>query len=204
MHRIVLASSSPRRRMLLGKITDSFEVVSSDVDERSIEEEIMKSCSSLSRPAAADKLCRALARCKAFDVYEKLGRPANTVVIGADTSVALSDEILGKPSDRNDAVRMLRKESLEPQKVVTGVCIIADGKEEVFSEFSSVYFKPLDDAQEARIQMYCDSDEPYDKAGAYGIQDGADALVAGFEGSYDNIVGFPSETMKIKLEKYLK
>ena len=204
---VILASASPRRRELLAEIYPDFRVVTAEVDERAIEKRITceyKRATMLEgdMPGLARVLCCRLARAKAEAVYNKLGKPADTLLIGADTAVAVSDEILGKPIDRNDAVRMLRKESKMPQQVISGVCLIKDGRARVFSEISRVYFKPLDEAQEARIQSYCDTNEPYDKAGAYGIQAGADSLIAHYDGSYSNIVGFPVEKVKEELEKF--
>ena len=151
-----------------------------------------------------------------------------TMVFGpADTVVALENEIMGKPEDREDAVRMLRAQSKEPQQVMTGVslvaktrfsacgcccqkdgcaktdaCIEQDVLVRTFAEKTLVYFHPLDEAQEARIQAYCDTEEPYDKAGAYGIQQHGDVLVERFEGDYDNIVGFPVERIRQEIEEY--
>ena len=130
--------------------------------------------------------------------------------------MALENEILGKPRDREDAVRMLRAQSMEPQRVITGVTLILRNTDDAscgcaakeppdveistkirtFTEETLVYFKPLDEAQEERIQQYCDTDEPYDKAGAYGIQLNGSSLVDHFEGDYDNIVGFPTERVR--------
>ena len=200
--RIVLASASPRRKLLIKKLFDEFEIITADVDERAIEEPLKLRFADAPQQDAASWISMELAMAKAKAVYEKIGKPENTVVIGADTSVALSDEILGKPKDRDDAVRMLRKESLEPQYVVTGVAFVAAWGERKFVALSRVVFNELDDAQEARIQAYCDLDEPYDKAGAYGLQDHADTLVKCFEGSFDNIVGLPTEKLKDEYEAF--
>ena len=217
--RIILASTSPRRRELIKKISDDYECAASSVDEQAVEEQVVERGGYNSEPELAALTVRALSRAKAFDVFEKIGRPEDALVIGADTVVCLHNEILGKPKDREDAVRMLRAQSLEPQQVITGVTLIyncsrrpdsgcgkaccadccnaADGTlVRTFTEESFVYFKPLDAEQEARIQAYCDTKEPYDKAGGYGIQLGGIALVDRYEGDLENIIGFPVNRIK--------
>jgi septum formation protein len=170
---------------------------------------------------------RALSRAKAFDVFDRMERPKDALIIGADTVVCLQNEILGKPKDRDDAVRMLRAQSVEPQRVITGVTLIyncgkkaslscekaccagccnaAAGGTQVrtFTEESLVYFNPLDEAQEARIQAYCDTNEPYDKAGGYGIQLGGIALVDRYEGDVENIIGFPVNRIKQEIAELI-
>ena len=234
---IVLASTSPRRRELIKRITEQFTAVAADVDEKAIEERREAERGKLTEAQLAEKTVRALSKAKALAVFDALGQPENTVVIGADTVVALENEILGKPKDRDDAVRMLRAQSLEPQQVMTGVTLVfrghfnkgnccyekrvckalEDAREHMdkteaaqdlfvrtFVEKTLVYFHPLDEAQEARIQAYCDTEEPYDKAGAYGIQQNGDVLVERYEGDYDNIVGFPVARIRSELEDLLQ
>ena len=201
--KIILASTSPRRRELIKKITEDFEAYAADVDEAAIEREIEAQRSGESETRIAEKTVRALSRAKAFKVFEDLGKPADTLIIGADTVVALESEILGKPKDREDAVRMLRAQSREPQQVMTGVTFIYNDMVRTFVEKSLVYFHALDEAQEARIQAYCDTPEPYDKAGAYGIQMNGGVLVDRYEGDYDNIVGFPTGRIKKELSLFL-
>lgn len=250
--RIILASTSPRRRELIKRITTDFECVPSLVDEQAVEERVEKGGVYVSEAGLAALMVRALSREKARDVFDRLEDKENVLVIGADTVVCLENEILGKPKDRADAVRMLRAQSREPQRVITGVSFIycgslsadrccasgnnccADGKcagrafgndadsvidglagccpdgqgkegtiIRTFTEETLVYFHPLDEAQEARIQAYCDTEEPYDKAGAYGIQLGGNALVERYEGDFDNIVGFPVKRIKEELQELL-
>ncbi len=200
--RIVLASESPRRKLLMKQVCDDYEIVTADIDEYAIEKNIMKNYFGSNMQEAAKELCMVLAHAKAIAVFNKLGRPADTIVLGADTVVALPDEILGKPLNKADAIRMLRKESLTPQHVITGVSFIKQGSEKRFCVESKVVFKVLDAEQERRIQLYCDSDEPYDKAGAYGLQDNAASLVDYYEGDFTNIVGFPVDRVKEELEKF--
>lgn len=250
--RIILASTSPRRRELIKKITTDFECVPSRVDEQAVEERVEKGGGYASEAELAALMVRALSREKALDVFDRLEDKENALVIGADTVVCLENEILGKPKDRADAVRMLRAQSKEPQRVITGVSFICSGdlsdngccalrrnscgaedcpgcgtrkigeccgfgpgkcsspgkrKEgtiiRTFTEETLVYFYPLDEAQEGRIQAYCDTEEPYDKAGAYGIQLGGNVLVERYEGDFDNIVGFPVRRIKQELQEFL-
>ena len=186
-------------------ITEDFEVAAADVDEQSIEQGLFEKGGYGNMAELAELTVKELSKSKASAVFEALGRPSDSLVIGADTVVALENEILGKPKDREDAVRMLRMQSLEPQKVITGVTLILSGQSgaapviRTFAEKTLVYFKPLDKEQEERIQNYCDTDEPYDKAGAYGIQLGGGSLVDRYEGEYENIVGFPVRRTAIEI-----
>ncbi len=201
--RVILASASPRRVDLLKKIYAQFDVRPADVDEKSIEAGLDGSdCKDMIE--YGEKLVLALSRAKADSVYRAEGCPADTLVIGADTIVAVDDEIFEKPVDRDDAVRMLRKESQKKQQVLTGVCFIKDGRYHSFTESTLVVFNKLDEVQERLIQEYCDTDEPYDKSGSYGIQVIGDKMVDYIEGSIDNVVGFPAERAKAELELFLK
>jgi len=201
--RVVLASGSPRRKELLKELFDSFDIITSSVDERTIETRIENESKDLDCLEIAEKMVKELSKAKAISVFDSLANNNDTLVIGADTTVALSDEILGKPIDREDAVRMLRKESIEDQKVITGVTLIYNNQIKTFAETSVVIFNKLDDEQEKRIQEYCNTDDPYDKAGAYGIQALGDKLVSSFIGEFNNIVGLPTERLKLELESFL-
>lgn len=191
---LILASASPRRREILSLLTDDFEVMAADTDEREIEERL--------RSSGAAEVAKGLAAAKARAVYEMLGeeRKRDSVVIGADTSVVCEDEILGKPSDKEDAVRMLTMLSGKVHSVITGVALISGGREAVFEEESKVEFYPLDGKQKALIEGYVSTDEPYDKAGAYGIQGKGALLVRKIEGDYLNIVGLPLSRLKRELD----
>ncbi|MBR6880745.1 MAG: septum formation protein Maf [Clostridiales bacterium] len=191
---LILASASPRRREILSLLTDDFEVMAADTDEREIEERL--------RSSGAAEVAKGLAAAKARAVYEMLGeeRKRDSVVIGADTSVVCEDEILGKPADKEDAVRMLTMLSGKVHSVITGVALISGGREAVFEEESKVEFYPLDGKQKALIEGYVSTDEPYDKAGAYGIQGKGALLVRKIEGDYLNIVGLPLSRLKRELD----
>lgn len=175
----VLASASPRRRELLKKVVDSFEVDAATGEERAD--------ASLS-PSA---LVRFLATQKAREVAAK-SEHAKKAVLGADTVVVYNGEVLGKPKDGEDAKRMLRLLSGKQHSVLTGVCLIdACGKEHIVYAETKVFFEPF---SEAFIERYVASGSPLDKAGAYGIQDGVP--VKKIEGSFDNVVGLPTELLR--------
>lgn len=201
--KIILASASPRRRELIKKISESYETIPAQIDEADVERAVISCADTADQTIIGDKIVQELAREKALSVFMSLGEPDDAVVIGADTVVCLKDEILGKPADREDAVRMLRAQSMEPQTVITGVALVGKDRIETFSEKTMVFFHPLDEAQEERIQAYCDTDEPYDKAGGYGIQLGGAALVDHYEGDFDNVIGFPTERIRTELEPFL-
>ncbi|PYV18368.1 MAG: septum formation inhibitor Maf [Acidobacteria bacterium] len=176
--RLILASASPRRRALLEAAGYEFEVIESGVDEAA-------------RPGEpAEALAARLAREKALRVagLERLG----TLVLGADTVVAVEGEILGKPADAQEARQMLRRLSGRTHQVFTGVCLArAPGRVVAEAlEMTPVGFRELSDND---IENYIASDEPFDKAGGYGIQGLASSFVSRVEGSYSNVVGLPVE-----------
>lgn len=112
--------------------------------------------------------------------------PKGLPVLGADTDVVLDDEVLGKAADTEEAATMLRRLSGRSHEVLSAVALIHQGREEVLLSQSKVWFAPLTDAM---IQDYCQSGEPMDKAGAYGIQGPAAAFIERIEGSYSGIMG---------------
>lgn len=199
--KVILASGSPRRHELLKRIYNDFEIVLSNVNEREIESKIEKENSTLNKLELSKVLSMELSKVKALDVFNSIGREKDTLVIGADTSVALFDEILGKPQSKEDAIRMLKKESMYPQYVITGVTLVYNDIVKTFYESTKVIFKELDKDQEKRIIDYCNTPDPYDKAGAYGIQDESDDMVKCYIGEYENIVGFPIKKVKEELKK---
>ena len=173
--------------------------MSEDVDERGIEERVLKGGGT---PVDVQK---ELARAKAAAVYEKLSASDrdNCVVIGSDTSVVCGGNILGKPEDKDDARRMLRMLSGRTHEVISGVCVLSSEKEEVFVEITKVRFGNLDQYQEQLIERYINTDDPYDKAGAYGIQQGGALLVETVEGDYFSVVGLPVRKLSQVLEGFL-
>jgi len=184
---LVLASASPRRRALLTELGIDFEVLASDVPEWPLAEE------------DAGAFASRVAREKALEVAAK--RPDHWV-LAADTVVVRNDgEILGKPADRDDARRMLRKLSGCVHRVLTAVALLPPGgppADEVLVE-STVAFRALD---EAEITAYLDSGEPFDKAGAYAIQGGAGRFVTHVAGSYTNVVGLPVDEVRVLLRRH--
>jgi septum formation protein len=174
--RLILASASPRRQALLRNA--GLDVV---VRPSSVEEVVQpgESPEDFARRAATDKTLAVAA-----------AAPPDALVLGADTVVVAGDEILGKPADAADAARMLRTLSGATHRVITGVCLVTapDRIEAVRAETTFVTFRALD---EKEIADYVASGEPFDKAGAYGIQGFASKFVTGIEGCYFNVVGLP-------------
>jgi len=170
---LILASSSPRRQELLRQIGIPFVVEAPDVDEHAVE----------ARSPA--ELVEQLALRKARAVAAQ--HPAD-IVLGADTVVVVDGEVLGKPADRTEAEAMLARLSGRPHQVLTGVAVVRGGEELVAHEETVVRFAPLTREQ---IQWYVETGEPMDKAGAYGIQGRAAALIASISGDYFNVVGLP-------------
>jgi septum formation protein len=175
---IILASASPRRKELLGFIVNEYEVVPSKVEEI-----VPKGMPVLKQPEYLSKI-------KALDIAKQY---PNDIVIGADTSVILGREILGKPKDRTDAERMLLNLSGKVHKVVTGCTVVKNGATKSFLVVSRVKFQKL---TKTEIDAYLDTDEPYDKAGSYAVQGRAGAFVEWIKGDYFNIVGLPIAQLK--------
>ena len=184
---LILGSASPRRRELLSLITEDFTVRLADIDERALENDLEQ------RHVPACQVSEELASAKAKAVFEMLEPElkADSVVIGADTSVILDDVIYGKPESKEDAKRMLTNLSGRKHVVATGVSLVFEGGEKRFTDVSLVEFYPLDDYQKNAIERYIESGDPMDKAGAYGIQSGGALLVRGIEGDFLNVVGLP-------------
>lgn len=171
--RVILASTSPRRRELLAAAGLPFEVIASPAEE--IHDAAM----------TPEALCETNARLKAEAVAKD---HPDAVVIGADTLVFIDSTPLGKPSDLAEAREMLRRLSERTHEVCTGVCVIAGGIAECFHQITRVRFRKLEEETITRYHAMCD---PLDKAGAYGIQDSGDMIVEGIEGDYDNVMGLP-------------
>ena len=171
--KFVLASASPRRKELMQLISSDFAIRPSSFEEEGI------------TAATPAELVLLLAAGKAKAVESA----ADETVIGCDTIVAIGNEVLGKPKDKADAERMMRLLSGNTHSVYTGVCVLHQGREYSFAEETKVTFFSLSDEE---IEAYITSDEPYDKAGAYGIQGKAGLFVEKIEGDYNNVVGFPT------------
>jgi len=176
MKKLILASASPRRRDILNNAGYTFEVRPLDVDEGGI---------SVSDPQL---LVRELALLKAAACAKET--PEDAFVIGADTLVSLDGEVMGKPTDFEDAVRMLSRLSGRSHQVYTGVCVIntKNGAAISKNDTTHVTFRTL---TEAEIRDYVSTGEPMDKAGAYAIQGIGQKLVSGIDGDLNNVIGFP-------------
>jgi len=170
---LILASASPRRKELLKIITEDFLVCVAECDE-TLEEKIAPKDAPV---VLASKKARAVKESKPLDI-----------VIGSDTIVLLGDKILGKPASREDAFAMLEALSGKEHSVITGCCICAGTDEITFSCETKVEFFPLTDEE---INAYLDTNEPYDKAGSYGIQGIGSLFVKQIKGDYFNVVGLP-------------
>jgi septum formation protein len=173
---IYLASASPRRSALLDQIGVSHRVQPVDVDETARGDE------------AADHYVRRLAVLKAETLWQKLAAAQRQLVLGADTAVVLDDEILGKPRDEQDCLRMLKLLSARTHQVFTAVALRASDGCQSRVNVSEVTFRKL---AEEEIQRYWRSGEPADKAGAYAVQGRAALFIERIAGSYSGIMGLP-------------
>ena len=176
---VILGSNSPRRRELLGLLGAPFKVIVSDVEEFT------------EKTKPEDVVCD-LSLQKAVNVFDKCTAEGDCVVIGSDTIVALDELILGKPKDAEDAFCMLKKLQGNKHQVYTGVALIIRKGDEVhkkvFYEKTDVYMHEMSDDD---ISRYIATNEPYDKAGSYGIQGIGSLFVKQIKGDYFNVVGLP-------------
>jgi septum formation protein len=186
---IILASKSPRRQHLLKEIGLKFRVVNHlEMDE--VYPAILK----------GEEIPVYLARAKAAFYSSLIG--ADTLLITADTIVWLENEVIGKPEDAEDAVKMLLRLSGRMHEVFTGVCIKTYEKESVFHVSSKVYFRKL---HEEEIRYYVNHFNPLDKAGAYGVQEWIGYVgVERIEGSYFNVMGLPVQRLYCELLKMIE
>lgn len=184
---IILASNSPRRKELLSGLDLEYEVkVLPDVDESYPD--------SLEKEKVAEYI--SVRKAEAYSPY--LGD--KTLLITADTIVLLDSEIYGKPTDEEDAKRMLRALSGKTHQVITGVSLTAKDKKKSFSVVSEVRFSELDDSE---IDYYVSKYKPLDKAGAYGIQEWIGYVAVEYmSGSYFNIMGLPIQRLYRELKKF--
>ena len=181
---LILASQSPRRRQLLTALGYPVKAVSVDVDEHV----------SPTLPASQVAEHLALRKAKAFPL-EQL--ETDDVLVTADTVVVHDDTVLGKPADRNEAIRMLHLLSGDAHIVYTGVCLRSRKQEVSFTEQTTVHFVTLSDND---ILHYVDTYRPYDKAGAYGIQEWIGMIgISHIEGCYYNVMGLPLSRLYLTL-----
>ena len=179
--KIILASASPRRKQLLAEVVKDFSVCVSNAEE----------VADMSNPYEGVKV---LSQIKADSVFQQ---NTDALVIGADTIVVFNGDVLGKPKDEGQAREMLTMLSGNTHKVITGVTIMSKERTITFAEESLVTFKKLD-VQE--IDEYIKTGSPFDKAGAYGIQDSG--FVSNIIGSYKNVMGLPVERLAEILQIY--
>ena len=182
---LILASSSPRRWELLKQVGMAHEVIIADIDESVREGE-----------DAREYVCR-MAREKALEVHRRDGVTA--AVLGADTAVIVNRRILGKPVDREDAIHMLEGLSGRTHEVWSAVALVLPGGG--LSERLNITRVTFSNLDRAWIEAYCDSGDPMDKAGAYGVQGIAAQKISHMEGSYSGVMGLPlHETAEILQE----
>ena len=177
--KIILASASPRRAEILRNAGIAFEVCATEVDEEPLRRE------------TAHAMVARLAQAKARAVAVQLGQDAQEqIIVGADTTVELDGEILGKPQDAHHAREMLKKLSGRTHHVLTGIFLLRMPAEQTRAavEFSAVTFDPLNRKE---IDAYVATGEPFGKAGGYAIQGIAGRFISGIEGCYFNVVGLP-------------
>jgi septum formation protein len=187
-YRIILASRSPRRQQLLKQLGIRFEVIIKDYDESYPE--------NLSGKEIAIYLARQKARSFRNEISD------NEIIITADTIVWCNNRVLGKPADKKEARQMLKDLSGNSHEVITGVSLLSASKERTFSVSTKVIFDNLSDEE---IDYYIERFSPYDKAGAYGIQEWIGlAACSRIEGSYFNVVGLPVQKLYKELQEFIK
>lgn len=181
---IILASASPRRKSLMEVLGVNFKIKTSNCEE------------TIDKTQAVKDIVMSLSLQKASEVASN--SEDDSIIIGADTVVSYKDEILGKPKDINDAVRMLELLSGNTHSVYTGFTIIRTSDNTIITDYekTNVTFRKL---SEKEIYDYVNTDNPMDKAGAYSIQGTASSFVTILDGDYNNVVGLPI----YKLSKYL-
>lgn len=182
--KLILASSSPRRKELLQKLSYPFEIIPSN-------------CEEITTATKPTDVVQQLATLKAQEVFS---RHPDAVVIGCDTVVDFNGEIMGKPHDHADAVRMLNALSGNTHFVHTGVCILSPVGKWLFCDSTEVHFRKLSDGE---IRRYVDNGEADGKAGAYGIQDDS-CFASSYDGDFDNVVGLPVYRVREILDKIYK
>lgn len=183
---LILASKSPRRKELLQDCGFAYRIISCDCDE------------TIQKDLPIEKAIEQIAYQKAKTVLQAF---PHQLVLGCDTMVIYQGHPLGKPKDREDAKRMLTQLSGKTHHVISGVAILGADTHIVFHEITEVTFY---DIEEELLQSYLDSDEPYDKAGGYGIQGKGKLFVKEIHGDYYNVMGLPVAKIYRELKKLLK
>lgn len=180
MKKVILASNSPRRRMLLSEMNVDFDAVSPKFDERKFKLE--------ATPKSVEEL--SLLKAKSISVELKV----SALVIGADTIVVKDSEIMGKPKDEQDAFRMLKSLSGCRHEVITGVAVV-DTETSIEKTSHAVTYVVFNELKDDDIWKYIKEKKPFDKAGSYGIQELPENFVKSIDGYYDNVVGLPTKIL---------
>lgn len=184
--KIILASKSPRRSQLLREAGFQFEIQTRDIEE--------------TYPATlpVEDVAEFLAEKKAEGVRDFI--TDDEIILTSDTTVVMGNTIFGKPKDASDAFDILKTLSGKSHKVITGVCLLSKDKKRIFKGVSTVYFDQLSDEE---INYYIDQYKPYDKAGAYAIQEWIGLCkIKKVSGTYSNIVGLPMRKVYKELMKF--
>jgi len=191
MASFILASQSPRRKSLLEWAEIKFEIVISETDE--------------TYPSTLPimEVPEFISKHKALAVAQKLklqnSEEKDQCIIAADTVVVLGNQIIGKPIDREDAIASIKSLAGKTHQVITGVCILYQGKMESFSEVTDVVFHPLTQEQ---IEYYVDNYKPYDKAGGYAIQEWIGVVgIERINGDFYNVMGLPVSKLLQKIKQ---
>lgn len=187
MTNIILASGSPRRKQILSDMGLNFEIIKSPFEEEFDHEHFTY------------EAIENLAYGKAKAVCDLL--TDESLVIGADTVVVLSDKVLGKPKDFDDAKLMLNQLSGKRHFVVTSICVI-NSKTKIFNVNSTTSYVEFNDLSDNLIEDYINNFAPYDKAGSYGIQELPDDFVKNIDGSFENIIGLCPIALKELLDTF--
>lgn len=185
-YKIILASNSPRRKELLQHIVPQFEIRTKAIDEI------------YPKDLAVEKVAEYLAQLKAKAFVADI-KP-NELIITADTTVIAHKTLYGKPKNREEAIEILQQLSGKRHQVITGVCLLSAKKQKTFSCTTTVTFKKLSLEE---IVFYVDKFKPYDKAGAYAIQEWIGFIgIKKIKGDYNNIVGLPLQKLYAKLHRF--
>ncbi|MEO1261589.1 MAG: Maf family protein [Bacteroidota bacterium] len=185
--KIILASKSPRRKQLLEQAGFNIEIKTKEVEEN------------YPPGLPIDKVAEYLAEKKAMACADFLATE-NDILLAADSVVILSDKIYGKPKDYQDAFNIIAELSGNMHQVITGVCLLSKTKKKVFRGISNVFFQPISDDE---INYYIENYKPYDKAGAYAIQEWIGLCkISKIEGTYSNIMGLPMEDVYRELNLF--
>jgi len=185
---LILASNSPRRQQLLKGLDVDFEIWSTNHEDESYPNDL-----------PVEQVPTYLAKHKASFFTERLSN--DTILITCDTVVVCNGNVLGKPVDLADAVAILKQLSGNRHTVITGVCLSTANKSSCFSSFTDVYFRHLTDEE---IEYYIERYKPYDKAGAYGIQEWIGYVaIERIEGSYFNVMGLPVQKLHNELLNFI-